>query len=77
MVTNETVWGVYESAFYARDRGVLGEEEWMRFSSAICRQYGLNNNLWSPASGVTEATGSSLATNVTPLFRDFVESSCK
>ena len=30
------VWGIYEAAFFANERGVLGEIEWNRFEYQIC-----------------------------------------
>ena len=33
------LWGIYESAFYARERGVLGEDEWQRFEITMCRRF--------------------------------------
>ena len=33
-------WSIYESAYYANQRGVLGEREWTRFDRAICRLFG-------------------------------------
>ena len=31
------LWGIYESAYYANERGILGSKEWIRFETAICR----------------------------------------
>ena len=30
------LWGIYEAAFFANDRGVLGPNEWTRFEIMIC-----------------------------------------
>ncbi len=43
-------WGIYESAYFANERGVLGDREWIRFEAAICRGFGGrgNDDLWEP-----------------------------
>ena len=41
-------WGIYESAYFANQRDVLGEPEWQRFETAICRRYSTNQYLWNP-----------------------------
>ena len=81
MMNTEGKWGIYESAFYARERGVLGQDEWVRFHNAICRNLDLDKSLWDPQSlGLSLTLGSrevSIATNVTPKFRAYVNSSCE
>ncbi len=32
------LWGIYEAAFFANERGVLGVDEWGRFEKVICRE---------------------------------------
>ncbi len=44
------LWGIYESAFFANNRGVLGRQEWSRFQSAICRNRIVDNDLWTAGS---------------------------
>lgn len=68
----EAKWGVYESAFFSRNRGVLGEDEWIRFESAICRNLTIDEPMWKPE----DWQWGSLADNVTPMFREFVERTC-
>ena len=31
-----TLWGIYENAYYAHERGLLGASEWSRFEGQIC-----------------------------------------
>ena len=69
----EAKWGIYESAFFSRNRGVLGEEEWSRFESAICRNLVIDEPMWKPE----DTQWGSLAENITPMFREFVESGCR
>lgn len=62
--------GVYESAFYAKQRGILGDDEWMRFETVMCNRYGIGEN-WDPP-------GDRAMTDVlTPRFAEFVIQSCK
>jgi len=65
-------WGVYESAFYARERNVLGEFEWVRFQEAICRNLNVDAKDWMPVGG-----GPGIKTILTPRFSAYVESSCE
>jgi hypothetical protein len=30
------LWGIYESAYFANERGILGPSEWSRFHTAMC-----------------------------------------
>jgi len=68
----EAKWGVYESAYFSRNRGVLGEDEWARFESAICRNLAIDQSMWEPE----DTQWGSLARNVTPTFREYVELKC-
>lgn len=81
MVLSEAKWGIYESAYYARERGILGEAEWFRFDNAICRNLKLDRTLWYPEEvGINilnNFPGVGIATNITPMFRDYVENLCK
>jgi len=63
-------WGIYESAYFANERGVLGESEWERFSAAICRRFVAHADYWDPG-GVTPMTEL-----LTSRFVDYIESSC-
>lgn len=70
----QSVWGVYESAYYAQIRGILGEQEWSRFSIAICRNYVGDADIWI-ATEDNQQNG--ISSNITPVFRSYVEDSCK
>ena len=41
------LWANYESAYFAQQRGILGEEEWVRFDIAICRAYARDAWIWT------------------------------
>lgn len=81
MILKEATWGVYESAYYAEERGILGIDEWLRFENAICRNFRLDFLFWYPDKGgpahATEIEGYNLASNVTPRFRQYVETLCE
>ena len=64
-------WGVYETAYFANKRGVLGESEWKRFELAYCRRRTQQPYLWNPE-GFTP-----MIKLLTPEFVDFVEATCK
>ena len=63
-------WGIYESAYFANERGVLGDPEWLRFQTAICRRYASHQSIWN-AEGFT-----SMDELLTPQFTEFVKRSC-
>lgn len=65
-----SLWNIYEGAFFANERGVLGEDEWLRFHVSMCRSYRGNPHLWNPG-GDTPMSGF-----LTPRFHGFVEESC-
>lgn len=61
-----SLWGVYETAFYSRDYGVLGPSEWSRFEVQICGHRGLNLAEWNRI----------VAPRISRQFRTFIEDSC-
>lgn len=68
------LWANYESAYFARQRGILGDEEWTRFEMAICRAYGTDSFTWSFSTGNWNPTPFSEL--LTPNFVDFVLNEC-
>ena len=67
------LFGVYESAYFANERHVIGEREWERFEIGICRNYlqMVEDRTWEPE-GFT-----SMNQILTPDFADYVTKSCK
>jgi len=45
---SQVLWGIYESAYFARERGVLGDREWTRFNEGICRNRANQEEFWAP-----------------------------
>ena len=66
------LWGIYESAYFANERGVLGTREWSRFEKAICRRLERDGPMWSKP-------GHDLPTSemLTQDFANYVELTCK
>jgi len=63
------IWQVYESAYYAKQRNILGDEEWTRFEIGICRNLNSDFEVWAPPQG-------GIVSNITPAFREHVEYLC-
>ena len=60
------IMGSYENAYFARDYGVIGDEEWARFENGICSHFNSVNQL--------ELTIP--LTFITDQFREYLESVC-
>jgi hypothetical protein len=41
------LWGVYENAYYAHERRILGDAEWSRFEFQICVSYERDRYRWT------------------------------
>ena len=62
--------GIYESAYFANKKGVLGRSEWARFEDAICRGVIADEDVRTPdGNGV-------ISTLLTDEFRDFINNIC-
>lgn len=68
------VWQIYEAAFFAKERGVLGDDEWLRFEYGICleRKGVAGQAFW--ASGHEGLSPFSEA--LTPAFVKYVDQLC-
>lgn len=60
----------YQSAFYARENGALGESEWKRFEYQMCRQYGRVTASEELARTLKNAV-------LTDEFWDFITTTCE
>ena len=67
-----SLWAIYESAYFASQRGVLGRQERGRFETAVCRGYANDRDIWQ----VAEFAPSAIAAMLTAEFVEYVESSC-
>jgi len=68
--SNLVLWGIYESAYFANERGVLGSVEWSRFEVAICRSRKQDFGYW-------ELEGlASFSALVTPQFMEYIQQTC-
>ncbi len=73
-ITFLELWGIYEAAFFARERGVLGDNEWSRFEAMICfeRNGPIAQALWE-----AEHKGlPPLSRSLTPVFIEYVDKQC-
>lgn len=66
-----TRWGIYESAYFANERGVLGPAEWSRFETAVCRGYEEEAHFWRPEGRAA------LTDLLIPEFVAYVEGRCR
>jgi len=66
-------WAIYENAYYANQRGLLGAAEWSRFERQICVRYENSGSRWDAGTAVTSSERQLL----TEEFARFVEDSCK
>ena len=70
------LWGIYEAAFFARERGILGDNEWIRFERMICleRADGVKYGYWN-----SERFGLNvpLKDTLTPHFAAYVDDLCQ
>ena len=66
-----TIWAIYESAYIANERGVLGEDEWGRFERSICRRFNNRDRDWDPPDS------RNMKNLLTPKFVSYAESACK
>ncbi len=67
------LWGVYESSYFANERGVLGSEEWTRFQNMIClERNGGSAKFWNE-----EINGLVPFEKIlTPAFSAYVQNKC-
>ncbi len=68
------LWGIYEAAFFAKERGVLGENEWLRFEFMICfaRNASVSQFFWDSQYGGLPGYSKTL----TPAFVEYVDKQC-
>ena len=65
-------WAIYENAYYAEQRGLLGASEWGRFEQQICRRYANDGPRWSERLAGNQSERELL----TDEFGDYVEEAC-
>ena len=72
-VLRTTLWGIYENAYFAHQRGLLGIAEWSRFERTSCEGYfrDMRHDAWMRGSRLPGSRQS-----LTDEFADYVESVC-
>ena len=75
-LTFQTLWNLYEKAYYAHEYELIGDAEWERFDYNICENYRVEvrDLNWNVGIIGTEETG--LAQRLTSEFVQYVESMC-
>ena len=63
-------WGIYESAFYAHDRGTLGDDEWSRFQRVMCGRFSSLESWDLPENR-------DIFRALTPRFSNYIRSECE
>jgi hypothetical protein len=78
LMMRHNLYGIYETAYYSEKRGVIGENEWARFARAICKNYqtDMARGLWG-TSWQEVGAGSTLQSNLTPEFGQYIVDTCK
>jgi hypothetical protein len=66
-----TLWAIFESAYIANERGVLGEIEWRRFERGACRRFAVSQQQWDPPDS------RDMKNLLTPEFVSFIETTCR
>ena len=70
----ESAFGVYEAAYYAWQKGVLGDAEWSRFDAAMCRNMGNAAIIWEPNPQLVFSSG--IKGVLTAEFVEYAERRC-
>jgi hypothetical protein len=78
LMMRHNFYAVYETAYYSRKRDVIGDAEWIRFENAICANYltDVSRGLWG-VSWQTIKNGTTLKSNLTPEFGEYIVDSCE
>jgi len=71
-ITNNILWGIYESAYFANEREILGPTEWSRFQIAICRRFSRDHLMWEQDAPTVRPVSQLL----TAEFLEYVEGTC-
>jgi hypothetical protein len=71
----EAAFSIYESAYYARQKGVLDGSEWSRFEQAACRNMSNAAPIWAQDDSITNS-GQGIRSTLTKSFVDYVEGHC-
>ncbi len=71
----EAVFSIYESAYYAKQKGVLDGSEWTRFDEAVCRNMSNVASIWEQDDSLT-MLGQGIRSTLTESFVDYAEDHC-
>jgi hypothetical protein len=71
----EAAFSIYESAYYASQKGVLDESEWTRFDQAVCRNMSSVAPIWEQDDSLA-MSGQGIRSTLTESFVDYAEDRC-
>jgi len=40
------LWGMYENAYFGRQRGIIGDSEWSRWEKVVCQLHHMDQGMW-------------------------------
>ncbi len=40
------LWGMYENAYFGRQRGIIGDSEWSRWEKVVCQLHKIDQGMW-------------------------------
>lgn len=72
--TFQTAFAIYESAYYAKQKGVLDDSEWNRFDLAVCRNMRNGAMIWEPRGEQWFSGG--IRGGLTESFAEYAEHRC-
>ena len=67
------LWSIYESAYFANRRGVLGPSEFARFQAGFCHRFSRDQQLWN----MRRPPGRPLSEMLSLEFVEQVEATCQ
>ena len=70
----EAAFAIYESAYYAKQKGVLDESEWTRFDQAVCRNMRNGATFWESENSAV--LGQGIRGTLTESFAKYAEEQC-
>ena len=71
----EAAFSIYESAYYAKQKGVLDESEWTRFDLAVCRNMSNAAPIWERNDSIA-FLGEGIRSTLTESFVEYAEDHC-
>ena len=76
LMLRHNLYAIYEMAYYSHQRGVFGDDEWVRYKNAICVAYrsDVRRGVWETAFDEGQMA---MRDNLTPEFGQFIVDTCQ